>query len=169
LINFLGDKPLDQVEAAQIDKYKEWRSKQSTKPRNVRKPKTSAWKPTLLKPATINRELALLKIIFNFYIRRDILVKNPVSRVKFFPENNKQTRVVSRDEERKYLMAASQPLQDFATIMINTGMRPEEVARIERKNVNLEQGYISIPFGKTKAARRDIPLTDRAYALLHGR
>jgi len=169
LLKFFGDKPLDHIDAALIEKFKEWRSKQSTRPRSDKKPKASTWKPTILKPATINRELALLKIVFNFYIRRDIIVKNPVSRVKFFVENNQQTRIVSRDEERLYLMAASQPLQDFATIMVDTGMRPEEVARIERKNVNLEQGYVAIPFGKTKAAKREIPLTSRVYAILEER
>lgn len=73
----------------------------------------------------------MLKVILSFYIRRDILVKNLVSRVRFLPENNGQIRVVSVDGERLYLTAASQPLQDFATIMLDSGMRPDEVERIE--------------------------------------
>lgn len=170
---FFGDKPLDQIEPSDIEKFKQFRSKQTTRPRRLPKSKKKAelgiWKPTTLKPATINRELALLRIIFNFYIRRDILVKNPVSRVKFFAEDNCQIRVVSTEEERIYLMAASQPLQDFATVMIDNGMRPEEVARIERKNVDLIQGYVFIPFGKTKAAKRKIPLSKRVSAILEKR
>lgn len=169
----MGDKPLDEIESGDVEKYKEWRSEQTTQPRNKKdqskKKVTSTWKPTILKPATINRELALLKIVFSFYIRRDIVIKNPVSRVKFFAEDNCQMRVVSIDEERRYLIAASQPLQDFATIMVDTGMRPEEVARIERKNVNLVQGYVFVPFGKTKAAKRKIPLTRRVSDLLSKR
>jgi integrase len=117
-------------------------------------------------PATINRELALLKIIFNFYIRRDVVVKNPVSRVKFFAEDNGQMRVVSIEEERLYLEAANQPLRDFAIVMVETGMRPAEVASIQRKNVNLASGYVFVPFGKTKAAKRKIPLTMRAAEVL---
>ena len=78
-------------------------------------------------------------------------------------------RVLSLEEEKLYLMASNQPLQDFATIMIDTGMRPEEVARIERKNVFLSQGYLSIPFGKTKAAKRKIPLTSRVTVILEKR
>lgn len=169
LVKFFGDKPLDQIEPVDVEKLKTWRSKQTTRPRSEpkgKKKKPSTWKPTILKPATINRELALLKILFNFYVRRDVVIKNPVSRVKFFAEDNCQMRVVSIEEERRYLMAASQPLQDFATIMVDTGMRPDEVARIERKNVNLTQGYVFIPFGKTKAAKRKIPLTTRIAALL---
>lgn len=173
LLKFFVEKPLDHIDAADVEKFKEWRSKQTTLPRSdpkiKKKSKTSTWKPTILKPATINRELALLKILFNFFIRRDIILRNPVSRVKFFAEDNCQMRVVSIDEERRYLMAASQPLQDFATVMVDTGMRPGEVARIERRNVVLGQGYVFIPFGKTKAAKRKIPLTRRVLELVDKR
>ena len=63
-------------------------------------------------------------------------------------------------------LAASQPLQDIATLMIETGMRPEEVYRIRRENVFLDQGYVLNPYGKTKAARRKIPLSEPASAVL---
>lgn len=66
-------------------------------------------------------------------------------------------------------MAASQPLQDVAVLMLQTGMRPEEVFSLERKNVNLESGYIFIPQGKTKSATRKIPLTQRASETLRSR
>ncbi len=92
-----------------------------------------------------------------------------MSKLKFFDENNGQTRVVSPEEERLYLMAASQPLRDFATVMADTGMRPEEIMRIERRNVFLSQNYLFIPFGKTKAAKRKIPLTGRVQGILESR
>ena len=63
----------------------------------------------------------------------------------------------------------SQPLQDVATLMVETGARPEEICRLKCENINLDQGYLSIPFGKTKAARRKIPLSARAYAVLEKR
>src|SRR5439155_10063629 len=55
---------------------------------------------------------------------------------------------------------------DIATMMLETGMRPDEVCRIRRENVHLDQGYLFNPFGKTKAARRKVPLTGKACALL---
>jgi integrase len=78
-------------------------------------------------------------------------------------------RVVSPDEENRYLLSASQPLRDFATIMIDTGMRPEEVMRIERRNVVLSENYLVNPFGKTKAARRKIFLTERVRNIMEKR
>lgn len=58
---------------------------------------------------------------------------------------------------------------DVAGLMVDTGMRPGEVALIRRTDVFLDQGYVSVPRGKTKAAKRRIPLTDQAYEILERR
>jgi len=172
LLRFFGDSPLDRIGPEEIEKYKTWRGKQ-TKAAGGKKPRGKKKRPVsrqLLKPATVNRELACLKMLFNYFIRSEVVTKaNPVSRVKFLTENNQQTRVLNVEEEKLFLLAASQPLQDIATLMLQTGMRPDEVCRIRRENVNLEQGYIFNPFGKTKAARRKIPLTEAASSVLSKR
>jgi integrase len=111
--------------------------------------------------------LACLKILFNRF--EDTVPKNPVRKVKFLAEDNEQLRVLTAEEEKLYLLAASQPLRDIATLMLETGMRPEEVCRIRRENVHLEQCYIFNPFGKTRAARRKVPLTNRALVVLDRR
>ena len=48
-------------------------------------------------------------------------------------------------------------------------MRPEEVYKIRVDNVELVQGYVFVRFGKTRAARRRIPLTATALAVLKRR
>lgn len=63
----------------------------------------------------------------------------------------------------------SQPLRDVATPMVETGMRPEEVCRLQRRQVHLDEGYVFNPFGKTKAARRKLPLSKRAADVLRHR
>ncbi len=168
---FFGNTRIDRIDPAAVEKFKQWRGGQKTRPRSQgkRKKASGKWKPKELSPATINRELALLKIFFNYFIRKDMLQKNPVSRVKLFKEDNGHVRVVSRDEERLYLKEASQPLFDFASVMIDTGMRPSEISAIHTKDLFLEQGYVYIPEGKTKAAKRRIPLTTRALKILGDR
>ena len=52
------------------------------------------------------------------------------------------------------------------TLMLETGMRPEEAYRIRRENVQLVQGFLFIPYGKTKSARRRVPLTASARRVL---
>lgn len=172
LLRYFGDTPLDQIKPEHVEQFKLWRIKQKKSPpaKKVKKQGASPKTDKALKPATVNRELACLKMMLNYFIKSDVLTKaNPVSRVKFLAENNEQMRVLTHDEERRYLMAASQPLQDVATLMLETGARPEEICRLKRDSINLEQGYLSIPFGKTKAARRKIPLTARACAVLEKR
>jgi integrase len=66
-------------------------------------------------------------------------------------------------------MACSQPLRDVALIMLETGMRPEEVCRMERRHVHLNEGYYFNPYGKTKSARRKLPLSRRAAEVLRHR
>lgn len=176
LLKFFGDALLDRISPDDVEKFKTWRIKQKkSSPIKKAAKNTQSSKPVtksanFIKPATVNRELACLKILLNHFIKSDVLTKaNPVSRVKFFAENNEQMRVLSQDEELLYLMAASQPLQDVATLMLETGARPEEICRLTRENVNLKQGYLSIHLGKTKAARRKVPLTARACGILEKR
>jgi integrase len=94
---------------------------------------------------------------------------NPFSEINFYAENNEQTRVLTFQEESLYLNGASQPLRDIATLMLQTGMRPEEVYRIQRQNVHLDQNYLYNPFGKTKAARRKVRLASAAKQVLTAR
>jgi integrase len=166
LLRYFGTNPLDQISSDEVEKYKTWRAKQKKAPAGKRSARP-AKATKRLRPATVNRELACLKHLFS---RNDGLIpRNPVSKVKFLAEDNEQIRVVTRDEENLYLMAASQPLQDIARLMVETGARPEEVCRIRRENVHIEQSYLFVPFGKTKAARRRIPLNDLASAVLSRR
>jgi integrase len=53
--------------------------------------------------------------------------------------------------------------------MLDTGMRPEEVFRIKVENIDFKQMTIFNPFGKTKVARRAIPMTDNVSSLLKHR
>ncbi len=48
-------------------------------------------------------------------------------------------------------------------------MRPDEVFRITIENIDFKQQSIFNPFGKTKAARRTIPMTDDVSSLLKRR
>jgi integrase len=96
-------------------------------------------------------------------------VKNPVVGVSMFREPVDSMRVITFEEQAAYLPKTSQPLTDIAKLMLDTGMRPEEVFRIRAENVDFKQKTIFNPFGKTKAARRIIPMTDDVLFLLKGR
>jgi len=86
-----------------------------------------------------------------------------------FRQSLDSMQVITFDEPASDLAQASQPLRDIAEIMLDTGMRPEEVFRINAENIDFEQMTIFNPFGKTKAARRAIPMTDNVSSLLKRR
>ena len=85
-------------------------------------------------PATVNRELACLKALFNHAIKSDLPVRNPVSRVGFLAEHNEQTRVLSFDEHCGIWRGAATPLlRDVATLMLETKIGPEEACAFSRR------------------------------------
>ena len=83
-----------------------------------------------------------------------------------FREPLDSMRVISFEEQASYLTETSQPLRDISKIILDTGMRPEEVFRMRVENLDFKQKSIFNPNGKTKAARRTIPMTDDALSLL---
>ncbi len=58
-------------------------------------------------------------------------------------------------------------LRDVATILLDCALRPEECFRLQWADVR--GGALHVLFGKTVNARRRIPLTERALALLEMR
>jgi integrase len=155
LLRYFRDASVDRITSAEVEKFKTQRAIQ----------KGERTKRTI-RPATVNRELACLKALFNFLIGGDVALVNPVSKVKFLAEDNEQMRVLTFDEQRRYLAAASPSLRDIAVLMLETGMRPEEVYRIRVENACLESGFILNPSGKTKAAKRKLNLTADAARVL---
>ncbi len=155
LLRYFGDVHIDRINPADVEQFKAARG--TDKGQRTRR---------RIKPATVNRELACLKALFNHAIKADLPLRNPVSHVDFLPEHNEQTRVLSFDEQERYLAVATPTLRDVATLMLETGMRPEEVYRIRQENVNLAAGFLANPYGKTKAARRRVPLTSASKSVL---
>ncbi len=72
-------------------------------------------------------------------------------------------------EEIAYLAKASQPLRDIARIILDTGLRPDEVFRIRIENLNFAERTIFNPFGKTRASRRKVTMTEEVFELLKKR
>jgi integrase len=71
------------------------------------------------------------------------------------------------EEEARYLAAA-----DIATVLIDTGMRPEENSRLRWESIgwsNGQYGTLQVTHGKTAAARRMLPLSPRVRAILERR
>ncbi len=155
LMRFFRGKYLDEVTLEMVEDFK-----------SARKQERLQWsKDRSVTGATVNRALTTLKLLYHQAQRSSYVVKNPVVGVAMFREPLDSMRVITFEEQASYLSKTSQPLRDIAEIILDTGMRPEEVFRIRVENIDLQQKTIFNPFGKTKAARRIIPLTDDLLAL----
>jgi integrase len=131
-------------------------------------PRRNARDGSTVAGATVNRALTTLKLLYNHAERCGYDVSNPTRRLQFFDEGGGRMRVVSFEEETAYLAAASHPLKDIAQIILDTGLRPEEVFRIRVENLDFS-GHTFNPFGKTKAARRKVTMTADVCELLKAR
>jgi integrase len=165
LLLHFRDVQLDKIDPGEVERYKTIRQGQRRTARG--KHGRQATKGNI-SPATVNRELACLRAMFNHVLKGDVPLNNPIrkSGAKLLKESNEHTRVLSYDEQAKYLTVATPMLRDVATIMLETGMRPEEVYRILPKNVHLDKSSLFNPYGKTKAAKRWIHLTSTAKTVL---
>ena len=116
-----------------------------------------------LQVSSINRELQVLRRMFNL-AQEWGKVEKVLPKVKMLPGERHRERVLSADEEQSYLGAAKPLLRDVATVLIDCGLRPEECFRLRWENVSEE--YLEVQHGKTAAARRRIPLSQRVAAVL---
>lgn len=172
LLGFFKNKRLDKITAGDVNKFITKRSREYGRKRGV-KPKKAKGKSKAetrqISAATINKELAVLKSIFNNLIHSKIIEGNPVVGVKFLKENSNSGRVINYEEERIYLRECGEDYRDFATILIETGMRPDELCSIKNSDVNLKEEYLFVQKGKTKSARRLVPLSSRALQIVKNR
>jgi len=124
-------------------------------------------------PATVNRELATLRRMLRLAHEWKEIQRVP--RIRLLTGERVRDFVLSRKQEEIYLAACPQPLHDIAVLMLVTGLRIGEALHLEWADVTLVPvngarfGFLRVREGKSKNARRVIPLTDRAAAMLRER
>lgn len=119
-----------------------------------------------LEVSSINRELQALRRMF-FLAMEWGRVEKALPKVRMLSGENHRERVLTPAEETLYLKYATPLLHDVAAILLDCGLRPEECFRLQWANVH--DGLIEIQYGKTDNARRRIPLSQRAAAVLEMR
>jgi integrase len=80
--------------------------------------------------------------------------------------------VVSEEELLGYVTCTSPLLTDVATTLYETGLRPDECHRLRWENItwiNNRNGTLLVTEGKTAAARRSVPMTQRLRSILEAR
>jgi excisionase family DNA binding protein len=116
--------------------------------------------------STVNRELALLKCMFNLATDWDLFQgSNPVCKVKFFRELNIGTRVVSPEEEERLIRNAAPFIQDLMLFALNTGLRVGEIFTLRWSHVDLEKNLLNV-FAPKTGKTRTVPTNAEARKVL---
>ena len=113
-------------------------------------------KTTPRKLATVNRELALLRVILNFAVQNEWLIRNPFVLAKGIISMSAEVerdRVLPFAEESRLLAVCVDRRAHLKPILIcalDTAMRRGEIFKMQWKDVNFLTGEIYIPQTNTK-------------------
>jgi integrase len=123
-----------------------------------------------LQISTVNSSLRVVRRVLRLAVEWGALETMP--KVKLLPGERHRERVFSQEEEAKYLAAAPEPVASMATVLADTGLRPEESFRLRWEAItwlNGKYGTLLVTHGKTAAARRVLPMTPRVRNILEAR
>src|SRR5450631_1860739 len=154
-----------------IQKYRPLASLRLNEITSERASDFAAWRQSAgLQVSSVNSSLQVLRRVMRLAAQWGAIEVAPL--VKMLPGESHREDVVKPDEEARYLAAAPEPLGSVASVLTDTGMRPDECYRLRWKSVtwtNGRNGTILVTHGKTAAARRVLPLTVRAKNILLAR
>jgi hypothetical protein len=113
----------------------------------------------------VNSCLRALRRVLRLAVDWGLLQSRP--KLTFLSGENRRERVITLKEEATYPSVATPLLHDVSLLLFDTGMRPKESHRVGWDNIHWQagrNGAVLIPRGKTRAARRTLPLTPRVRA-----
>jgi integrase len=146
-----GEKRLDEITPAIIEKFKSKRRESITK-----RGKTRA-------PASVNRELEVLSRIFTLAADQDKVTVNPCRKVNKLLMDNARTRYLSVEEEESLLKVMTgrlTHLRPIIIIAIDAGLRRRELLSLEIEQVDFTLNVINVK--RTKSGKgRTVPMTQR--------
>jgi len=156
LIPFLGDRPLSRITTFDVERYKKHRSSQSARSRTMLERGESH---PLVKPSTINRELATLSHLLNKAVEWGWIDKPP-AKVQKLKEGSGRIIYLTAEQAGALLDAAkvdqNRQIYPFILIGLRTGMRRSEILSIRREHVDLAARSIYVPHAKAGARTQPI-------------
>lgn len=141
LVRAFGDRLLSEITIWRIERYK-------------------AERRGLVAPATVNRELTLLKHMFTKAIQWEKATVNPVKAVKLLREANSRVRFLTYEEERQLLTQCQPNLRTLVIAAMHTGFRRGELLSLTWNDVDFANGLVTVQAAYAKnGERRAIPMS----------
>lgn len=128
---------------------------------------------SVIRPATVNRYLMLVKGIFSRAIEWGVYHKaHPCRTVKVLKENNQKERYLSVDEINRLLSECKKELLDVVEFALSTGMRAGEIVGLKWSDVDFKLGLIFVrrsgkaAYSPKSGKNRAIPMNNGSKAAL---
>lgn len=107
------------------------------------------WRRTLMPgraPKTVNSTVELLSTIYNHSIKKGVKVVNPCVGIKKLKVSNQREKYFDLDEisQLKNAVKDNLTLYAFVLLSLSTGGRRETILNIQKKDINLKTGTISL-------------------------
>ena len=106
-----------------------------------------------------------LSTLFAFGVRRGYIQHNPCDRLERITIDQKPPAVLTVAQSRQLLSTCPAVCRPYLILGMYAGVRPEEILRIDWKDINLETGVVHVDGRKTHR-RRIVPLHPLALELL---
>ena len=117
-----------------------------------------------LSPATINRRFAFLRHVLMVALKDGLLTRNPVSALKFFPEQ-KRTRYYTDSELTRLQAYMEEDHWKLVAFAIETGLRRADQFSLKWSQIDMETSTLVLPLPKGRKTLH-IPLSDGAKSIL---
>ncbi len=115
---------------------------------------------SMVKPATVNRELAGLKQMFAWAIKKGYLERNPAQYLRPDKEDNVRDEILEPEQFAALQKCSPSYLKPINYVAYLTGMRGGEILKLTWEKVDLKNGFIRLRADDTKTREgRTIPLT----------
>lgn len=163
----LANARLSDIDEALVESYVQHRSSDFVRRRTKEGVKISA--DRRVSPSTVNRALATLRRLLR--LAQEWRVIDRLPRIRLVTGERNRDYVLSYGQEKTYLEFAPQPLADIGMLVLDTGLRIGEALALGWRDVHLnpngsQWGYVQVRGGKSRNARRAVPLTRRAHDML---
>jgi integrase len=138
---------ISMIDSASADAFKQWRLEQN------------------VAVSTANHGIRTLRRALHQAEDWKLIPRAP--KLKLLTGENSREAVITETELQMLIdyAAAAYPKSNFQFLLpflVDTGLRVSEACNLKRDDLDFKMGFVRVVEGKSKAAKREVPLTDRA-------
>jgi len=151
VLSFFAEIPIRDLNRSLVRKYRQERHAENN----------------ALKPATVNRDLSVLRRLCNWAADDGIIPASPLGRLRLERERRTKRPVMSVREENLLMAHAPVHLQRIILCALDTAMRRGEILGQRWEDVDFDNRLLHVTRSKTaQGESRIVPLTSRVYEML---